>query len=126
MIDRLRSWARALKTQLLTLWHCRSHPETPLAARLLAVLVLAYALSPIDLIPDFIPVLGYLDDLILVPLGILLVLRLLPAQVLADAQRQAELGMAEDRRKPANYYAAAAIVVVWASLAYWGWRHFAN
>jgi len=70
MIDRLKRWAGELKAQLLTLWFCRSHPDTPLLAKISAALVVAYAFSPIDLIPDFIPVIGYLDDLIIVPAGI--------------------------------------------------------
>jgi uncharacterized membrane protein YkvA (DUF1232 family) len=92
----LKRWARELKAQLLTLWYCRSHPDTPLAAKLLAAVVVAYAFSPIDLIPDFIPVLGYIDDLILVPLGIYLVLRMLPEHVRAAARQQAEGGKPED------------------------------
>jgi uncharacterized membrane protein YkvA (DUF1232 family) len=86
----LKRWARELKAQLWTLWYCRSHPEMPLSAKLLAGLVVAYAFSPIDLIPDFIPVLGQLDDLILVPLGIYLALRLIPAHVLAESRLKAE------------------------------------
>ena len=70
MLEQVRAWARALKAQLVTLWFCRNHPDTPWYAKALAMLVVAYAFSPIDLIPDFIPVLGYLDDLVIVPLGI--------------------------------------------------------
>lgn len=90
LIEKLKRWAAELKTQLMTLWYCRSHPDTPLAAKLLAALVVGYALSPIDLIPDFIPVLGQLDDLILVPLGIYVVLRLLPKHVIAESRAKAE------------------------------------
>ena len=89
MFEQLRKWAHALKAELLVLWFCRSHPDTPLAAKLLVILVVAYAFSPIDLIPDFIPVLGYLDDVILVPLGIWLVFRLIPAHVIADCRLKA-------------------------------------
>jgi uncharacterized membrane protein YkvA (DUF1232 family) len=89
-IEKLKGWAAELKTQLMTLWYCHSHPDTPLAAKLLAALVVGYALSPIDLIPDFIPVLGQLDDLILVPLGIYVLLRLIPDHVLAECRQKAE------------------------------------
>ena len=121
MFAGLKRWARELKAQLLTLWFCRSHPDTPLLAKISAGVVVAYAFSPIDLIPDFIPVIGYLDDLILVPLGIYLVLRMIPEHVLAASRRQAEGWMAQEKDKPQSYLAAAAIVVLWLALAYWAW-----
>jgi uncharacterized membrane protein YkvA (DUF1232 family) len=121
LIARLKRWAHELKAQLLALWFCRSHPDTPLLAKVLAALVVAYAFSPIDLIPDFIPVIGYLDDLILVPLGITLVLHLLPQQVIADSRRKADQWIAENKSKPKSHFAAALIVLVWIGLAYWGW-----
>lgn len=89
MLRRLRDLARHLKGELLALSLAARDPRTPWPARLLALLVLAYALSPIDLIPDFIPVLGQLDDLLLVPAGLWLALRLIPPPVLADARAQA-------------------------------------
>jgi uncharacterized membrane protein YkvA (DUF1232 family) len=109
----IRRWARQLKAQLLAIWLCRRHPDMPAAARLLAVFVTAYAFSPIDLIPDFIPVLGLLDDLILVPLGIWIVVRLVPPHVLAAGRAQAEAWMAARKDKPRNRTAALLIVVVW-------------
>ena len=123
MLARLNTWAAALRRQVLTLWFCARHPRTPLAAKLLAALVAAYALSPIDLIPDFIPVLGYLDDLILVPAGVYLTLRLIPEDVVAEARAQAEAAAA----RPTSYAGAAAIVLMWLVLAWWGWtviRHW--
>lgn len=120
----IRKWAKELKAQLLTLWFCRSHPDTPLAAKLMAGCVVAYAFSPIDLIPDFIPVLGYLDDVIIVPLGIYCTLRLLPPHVIADSRQRAEAWMAEQHAKPRNYFAAALIVVVWLGAAFALWRWF--
>lgn len=126
MIERLKRWAAELRAQLLTLWFSRSHPDTPLPAKILAALVVAYAFSPIDLIPDFIPVIGYLDDLVLVPLGIYLVLRLLPAQVIADSRRKADQWIADKKSKPTNYFAAALIVLAWIALVYWAWTAFAS
>jgi len=117
----LKRWAAELRAQVVTLWFCRNHPDTPWTAKLLAALVVAYALSPIDLIPDFIPVLGYLDDLLLVPLGVYLALRLVPPQVLASARSEADAWLAARKTKPASYWAAAAIVLVWIAVAYWGW-----
>ena len=122
MLNRLRLWARKLKAELLVLWFCRSHPDMPLAAKILAVLVVAYAFSPIDLIPDFIPVLGYLDDVILVPLGIWLALKLIPAHVIADSRLKANAWVAERKRRAANYLVAALIVLTWIALAWWAWR----
>lgn len=89
VIDRLRAWARSIKRQIMVLWFSCRHPKAPWLAKALAVCVVAYALSPIDLIPDFIPVLGYLDDLILLPLGILLVMRLMPEEVLMECRIRA-------------------------------------
>jgi uncharacterized membrane protein YkvA (DUF1232 family) len=126
LVEKIKSWARGLKAQLLTLWFSRSHPDTPLMAKLMAALVVAYAFSPIDLIPDFIPVLGYLDDLIIVPLGIYVTLRLIPEHVIADSRRKADAWLAQNRGKPRNYFAAALIVLVWVAIAYWAWTLFAD
>lgn len=108
-MSRLREWARELKRQTLVVYFAARDPRTPWLARLLALGIAAYALSPIDLIPDFIPVLGYLDDLVIVPLGLMLVLRLIPADVLASSQAKAK-GAAD---KPTSPAMAAAIVAIW-------------
>jgi uncharacterized membrane protein YkvA (DUF1232 family) len=121
MISRqsLKTWASTLKRQTLTIYFVARDSRTPALVRFLAALVAAYALSPIDLIPDFIPVIGYLDDLLLIPLGIALVVRLTPADVIEAAQEKA----ARVANKPVNYGAAAVFVVVWLilvlSLARW-------
>ncbi|MCR7407425.1 YkvA family protein, partial [Pseudomonas aeruginosa] len=88
-IATLKRWARELKTEVIALWLCSRHQHMPWLARLVALLVVAYALSPIDLIPDFIPLLGYLDDLLLVPLGIWLAIRLTPPTLLAECRARA-------------------------------------
>lgn len=126
MIERLKRWALLIRSQLLTLWFCRTHPDTPVLAKVVAALVVAYALSPIDLIPDFIPILGQLDDLIIVPLGIWLVLRLIPDHVIAVSRQKADLWIAEKKRVARNYLVAAVIVLVWVALAYWAWTYFAR
>ena len=82
-------WAKRIKRDVVAVWFAARDPLAPLPVRVLAVAVAAYALSPIDLIPDFIPVLGYLDDLLIVPLGLMLVIRLLPPAVLASARERA-------------------------------------
>ncbi len=85
-----KAWAKSLKREVYALCLAIKHPDAPWYARAMAVLVVAYAISPIDLIPDFIPVIGYLDDLILVPLGVVLVRRLMPREVMEDCRRRAE------------------------------------
>ena len=120
----LKEKARALKRETTALWFALRDPRTPWAARIVGALVVAYALSPIDLIPDFIPVLGLLDDLILLPLGIALCIRLIPADVFEDARRRA----IDAERQPANRIAAVVIVLIWIGLAVacgiWAWRRF--
>ncbi|MFM6829371.1 MAG: YkvA family protein [Novosphingobium sp.] len=88
-MERIRRWAKGLKRDVLVLWLAARDSRTPLLAKALATLTVAYALSPIDLIPDFVPVLGLLDDLLLVPAGIWIVLRLLPSGLIADLRAQA-------------------------------------
>ena len=121
MLERLRRWAAELKAQVVTLWFCRKHPDTPWTAKVLAALVVAYAFSPIDLIPDFIPFLGYLDDLILIPLGVHATIRLIPPHVLAAARVEADAWLATRSAKPRSYVAAAFIVAVWVALGFWAW-----
>ena len=113
-LQRLKAWAGRLKTELRALYLAYRDPRTPLHARVLAIVVVAYAFSPIDLIPDPIPVLGYLDDLVLVPLGIALAVRMVPSDVLAECREEARNTAASAGPKGA---AAAAVVAVWLLLA---------
>lgn len=108
---RLTGWARALKTEISALAIVARDPRTPWPAKALALATVAYALSPIDLIPDFVPVLGLLDDLIIVPAGIWLVLRLVPVEAMAEARIRAREATALDRAR--GRAAAAFIVAVW-------------
>ena len=113
----LAAWrrrARALKREVYALYLAYRDPRVPLPARLVALCVVAYALSPLDLIPDAIPVLGYLDDLVLVPLGIALALRLIPPPLLAECRARADADLARgERGGRAGRVAAAAIVALW-------------
>jgi uncharacterized membrane protein YkvA (DUF1232 family) len=106
---RLRQWARALKRDVLTLYLAVRDPRVPWYAKLVAGCVVAYALSPIDLIPDFIPVLGYLDDLILLPLGIALAVRLIPPDLLEEHRKEASVLAT----RPTSRVGAVVIVVFW-------------
>ena len=100
-----------LKVTLIALWRLFRHPQTPRAAKWLAIAVLAYAISPIDLIPDFIPVIGLLDDLILVPLGVAMVIKLTPQPLWQACLREAE---SSTEKLPRMRWGAAVIVLVWA------------
>ena len=112
-ISGIRQWARALKRDIHAVALAARDPRVPWYARALAIAVAGYALSPIDLIPDFIPVLGYLDDLILVPLGLWAVLRLIPPDVLAEYRVIADARSA----RPVSWLAAAVIVTIWIAVA---------
>src|SRR5215471_15484763 len=117
-VDRLKSWARGVRRDVHALYLAARDPRVPWYAKALAAIVAGYALSPIDLIPDFIPVVGYLDDVILVPLGILLVMKLIPPRIMAE--HRALAAAAQDR--PVSRGAAITIVVIWlacAALAGW-------
>ena len=108
MIARLKLWARALKADLLALRLAATDPRVPWPAKALAALVAAYAFSPIDLIPDFIPVLGYLDDLIIVPAGIWLALKMIPPPVLEELRERAA-----DKARPVSKAGLALVLSVW-------------
>jgi uncharacterized membrane protein YkvA (DUF1232 family) len=120
-LTHLRQRARALKAETYVLYLAARHPGTPWYAKLLVAGIVAYAISPIDLIPDFIPVLGLLDDLLLIPLGIALAIRLVPPVVLAECRARAQ-----ERRKLVSRVAGVVIVGIWltgAALAlWWAWR----
>jgi uncharacterized membrane protein YkvA (DUF1232 family) len=110
-----KAWGRRLKSETYAIYLAYRDPRTPWYARVVATVVVAYAFSPIDLVPDFIPVLGYLDDLILVPLGIALARRMVPATVMAECREKAQASIALGQ--PANWGAAAAIIAIWLLLA---------
>ena len=113
MIAGWRQRARQLKQETYALYLAYRDPRVPWYAKLLAACVVAYAFSPIDLIPDFIPVLGALDDLVVVPLGLALSLKLIPPQVMAECRARAAVA----EGKPANWVAAAVIATIWIGLA---------
>ena len=113
---------RQLKKETYAIYLACKHPKVPWYAKALAACVVAYAFSPIDLIPDFIPIIGYLDDIIIVPLGIAIVVRMISPEVLAECREKAELLMAQG--KPTNRIAAIVVVTIWfllgALAAVWG------
>jgi uncharacterized membrane protein YkvA (DUF1232 family) len=125
ILERAKQWARLIKRDVIALWIAARDPRVPWYAKALAMAVAAYALSPIDLIPDFIPVLGYLDDLVIVPLGILLVVALIPTTLMAEFRERAVAVAA----RPRSTAAAVVIVLIWIAAAvlagWWLWRSFA-
>ena len=110
VFERLRQWARTVKRDVLILYLAARDPRVPWYAKAVAACVAAYALSPIDLIPDFIPVLGYLDDVIIVPLGIVLAMRLIPPTLLEEHRRTAT---ERSQQRPTSYVGAAIILILW-------------
>jgi uncharacterized membrane protein YkvA (DUF1232 family) len=121
VLQRLRTWARGIKRDAVTLWFSCRDTRTPFVVKLLCLFVVAYALSPIDLIPDFIPLLGVVDDVLLLPGLIWLAVRLLPPAVLQDSRPKADAWMATQGRKPTSRVGAACVVLVWLALAYGAW-----
>jgi uncharacterized membrane protein YkvA (DUF1232 family) len=126
MTDRPKDWARVIKRDVHALYLASRDPRVPWYAKALAIVIAGYALSPIDLIPDFVPLLGYVDDVILLPLGIVLVIRLIPPEIIAEHR---ELAAAAQER-PVSRAAAIVIACIWAaSIALCGWlayRYFAD
>ena len=118
LTNRIKAWAKSLRRDVMTLWFVLKHPDTPWLARALAAILTAYALSPIDLIPDFIPVLGYLDDLIIVPLGIWLLLKIIPEQVLMECRNQADDWFRQDQKKPRSWVGLLIILGLWVGAAW--------
>ncbi len=114
-LDGWRKRARELRSETYALYLAYRDPRTPWYARLFAAAVVGYAFSPIDLVPDFVPVLGYLDDLVLVPLGVLLALKMIPPEVWAESREKAREAMAAGR--PVSWAAALVIVLIWLLIA---------
>lgn len=113
LIDKAKQWARTIKRDVHAVWLAARDSRTPWFAKVLTLAVAAYAISPIDLIPDFIPVIGYLDDLIIVPLGIMLVVRLIPPELM-DEHREAASKATE---RPVSRVAAGVVIAVWIACA---------
>ena len=128
ILTQLRARARHLKAETYALYLAARHPGTPWYAKLMVAAIVAYALSPIDLIPDFVPILGYLDDLILIPLGVTLAIKMIPPAVMSECRARAREVMANG--KPVSRVAGAVIVLLWlilvVLLAIWTYETFAS
>jgi uncharacterized membrane protein YkvA (DUF1232 family) len=115
----IRSWkakSKQLKNDVYALYLASKHPKTPWYAKALAILIIGYALSPVDLIPDFIPVIGYIDDLLLIPAGISLLIRMIPKEILEECREKAR--SQSIGKKQINWIAGAIIILIWLSAAY--------
>lgn len=128
LLAEFKQRARRLRAETFALYLAARHPETPWYAKLFVAGIVAYAFSPIDLIPDFVPDLGYLDDLILIPIGIALAIRMVPSSVLAECRTRAQEVMSQG--KPVSRIAGAVIVVIWIALtalfAVWAYETFVS
>jgi uncharacterized membrane protein YkvA (DUF1232 family) len=113
IFQRIQGWAKELKRDVLVLWFALKNPETPLIARAVAFITVAYALSPIDLIPDFVPILGYLDDLILIPIFIWITIKLVPDDVRAQSRKQVQEWLESNQLKPKSYLGLIIILLIW-------------
>lgn len=111
--EKLQSWAQLLKMNVLMIWFATKNPETPWLSKVICILVVAYALSPIDLIPDFIPVLGYVDDLLLLPVLIWLAIRLIPDSISLESRIRADGWLRQNKSKPKSYLGLLIVVIIW-------------
>lgn len=126
IISKVKDWARRLKRDVVALWFACKESRTPRLAKAVALFTVGYALSPIDLIPDFIPVLGFVDDAIILPGLIWLVIQMIPSEVMAECRAKAEQWLASGNGKPVSRVGAAVIVVLWIALAAWLWVAFGS
>jgi uncharacterized membrane protein YkvA (DUF1232 family) len=128
ILTALRERARHLKAETFALYLAARHTATPWYAKLMVAAIVAYALSPIDLIPDFVPILGYLDDLVLIPLGVTLAIKMIPPAVMSECRAQVREVMANG--KPVSRVAGVVIVLIWLTLvvlfAIWTYEAFTS
>ncbi|WP_020653548.1 YkvA family protein [Massilia niastensis] len=123
LAERMRAWARKMKCDAVTLWFGCRHADTPVMVKLLCVLVVAYALSPVDLIPDFIPILGYLDEALLLPCLIWIAIKLMPSAVLDECRGKAIEWMAREGRQPRSRWGVLLVASVWILALWAGWTY---
>ncbi len=113
LIKKLKNWAQLLKQDILMLWFATKNPNTPWAPKVICIFIVAYALSPIDLIPDFIPILGFVDDLLLMPFLIWLAVRLIPTVIIQESRIQADKWLIQNQSKPKSNLGFLIVAVIW-------------
>ena len=126
LIDKLKSWAWRLKKDVLMLWFSTKNPKTPLAPKIICIFIVAYALSPIDLIPDFIPILGYVDDLILLPVLILVAIRLIPKSIIQESRMKADEWLIKNLSKPKSHLGFLIVITIWLLILWLSYKVFQN
>lgn len=119
MWEKLKLWAARVRRDTLALWFAIRDRRTPWWLRWFGLLIIAYALSPVDLIPDFLPLIGYLDELILLPAGLWLMIRCMPAEVLVDSRARADAWLAAGESKPRSTLGAVIVIIIWVTVAWW-------
>ena len=113
VIKKLKNWARLLKQDVLMLWFATKNPNTPWAPKAICIFIVAYALSPIDLIPDFIPILGFVDDLLLLPFLIWVAIRLIPNVIVQESRMRADQWLIQNQSKPMSNLGLLIVAVIW-------------
>jgi uncharacterized membrane protein YkvA (DUF1232 family) len=113
ILEKLKRWARLLKQNIVMLWFATKNPRTPWLPKTICIFIVAYALSPIDLIPDFIPILGYVDDLILLPVLIWIAIRLIPNQIIQASRVETDAYLIKNQSKPRSYLGFLIVIVIW-------------
>jgi uncharacterized membrane protein YkvA (DUF1232 family) len=113
LIEKLKSWAQLLKMDVLMVWFATKNPHTPWLPKAICIFIVAYALSPIDLIPDFIPVLGYVDDLLLLPVLIWAAISLIPNSINQESRIKADVWLRQNQSKPKSYLGLLIVVIIW-------------
>lgn len=126
IVAKVKEWARRLKREVVALWFACKDERTPRLAKAIAIFTVGYALSPIDLIPDFIPVLGFVDDAIILPALIWLVLRMVPQEVMVDCRAKGDQWLASGNAKPVSRLGAAVIVALWLAVGAWLWIYYGS
>ncbi len=121
-LKKLKSWAQLLKLDILMLWFATKNSKTPLAPKVVCIFIVAYALSPIDLIPDFIPILGYVDDLFLLPILIWVAIRLIPNSIIKESRFEADQWLTQKQSKPKSNLGLLIIVFIWLALIFLVYR----
>ena len=119
MWGKLKQWAARVRRDTLALWFAVRDPRTPRWLRWFGFLIIAYALSPVDLIPDFIPLIGYLDELILLPAGLWLMIRHMPGDVLTESRKRADDWLAAGKSKPRSALGAIIVIAIWVTIVWW-------
>ena len=113
LIGKLKSWAKLLKMNVLMIWFATKNPQTPWLPKAICIFIVAYALSPIDLIPDFIPILGYVDDFVLLPILIWAAIRLIPNSINLESRVKADEWLRQNQSKPKSYLGVLIVVIIW-------------